>query len=178
MTEVMTSSSRLLDSGADLVPEGELPEIPKDLTKSAARGFVLTLAGFVCLQIASFATYVVAGHYLDSSELGVVGKFLTVLFWMDVLLDMGMGAAIIRDQEKGQTERVGIAFSVNTIVAVVVSIGLFFAAPTHRGVLRCLRSGGRCSRCSRSSPWCVVWVRCPTRCSSATWPSGRGRRSG
>jgi PST family polysaccharide transporter len=136
MAEVVTTTSRLLDSGADLVPEGELPEVPKDLTKSAARGFVLTLLGFIFLQLASFATYVVAGHYLDSSELGVVGKFLTVLFWMDVLLDMGMGAAIIRDQEKGQTERVGIAFSVNTIVAVVVSLGLFFAAPLIAGFFR------------------------------------------
>jgi PST family polysaccharide transporter len=132
-TDVMTTTSRLLDSGADLVPEGELPEVPRDLTKSAARGFVLTLAGFIFLQLASFATYVVAGHYLSTSELGVVGKFLTVVFWMDVLLDMGMGAAIIRDQEKGQTERVGIAFSVNTIVAIIVSIGLYFAAPLIAG---------------------------------------------
>jgi lipopolysaccharide exporter len=133
MAEVRTSTSRLLDSGADLVPEGELPEIPTDLTKSAARGFVLTLIGFIFLQLASFATYVVAGHFLNSSELGVVGKFLTVVFWMDVLLDMGMGAAIVRDQEKGQTERVGIAFTVNTIVAILVSIGLFFAAPLIAG---------------------------------------------
>jgi PST family polysaccharide transporter len=131
--EVITTTSRLLDSAGDLMPEGELPEVPRNLTKTAARGFVLTLVGFIFLQIASFATYLVAGHYLSSSELGVVGKFLTVVFWMDVLLDMGMGAAIIRDQERGQTDRIGIAFSVNTIVAIIVSVGLYFGAPLIAG---------------------------------------------
>jgi PST family polysaccharide transporter len=130
------TTSHLLDSGVDLIPEGEVPRIPQapqDLTKRAARGFGFSLLGFLVLQLASFATYALAARYLSGSELGVVGKVLTVVFWMDVLLDLGMGAAIVRDQERGQTDRIGVAFTVNTVVAVVVSLGLLWAAPAIAG---------------------------------------------
>ena len=100
-----------------------------DLAGRAAGSFVWALAGVILLQIGSFATYVIASRYLGPADIGTVGKLLTVVFWVDVLLDLGMGAALIYEQEQGQSRRVDIAFTVNSGVAVVVAVVVFLGAP-------------------------------------------------
>jgi PST family polysaccharide transporter len=55
------------------------------------------------------------------------------VFWVDVLLDIGMGASLIYEQEAGHSRRVHVAFTVNTIAAVVVSTGVLLAAPAIAG---------------------------------------------
>ncbi|HKY15108.1 MAG TPA: lipopolysaccharide biosynthesis protein [Microthrixaceae bacterium] len=120
------ATAHILDSGADLATEGDLPP---DLTSRAAGGFLWALIGFVILQIGGFGTYALAANVLDVDDLGTVAKVLTVVFWMDVLLDLGMGAAVIHDQEKGQTLRVKVAFTVNTALAIAASTVVLVASP-------------------------------------------------
>jgi len=91
------------------------------------------LIGLLSLQISGFGTFVAAGNFLTREEVGLVGALLTVVFWVDVLLDLGMGASLIYEQESGQSERVRVAFTVNSVVAVIVSIVVFVTAPAIAG---------------------------------------------
>lgn len=91
------------------------------------------LIGLGVLQLSSFATFVVAGHFLTREEVGLVGALLTVVFWVDVLLDLGMGASLIYEQESGQSDRVKVAFTVNTAAAIVVSLLVLAGAPAVAG---------------------------------------------
>lgn len=96
--------------------------------KKAAGGFAWALIGFLFMQVGSFATYTYATKILGAEGIGVVGTALTLVFWIDVLLSVGMGASLIYEQEKGQTERVAVAFTVNVTVAVILATAMFFGA--------------------------------------------------
>ncbi len=122
-----------LEIGADEADEpadGQTPAaVPKtDLASKAAGGFMWMLFGFAALQLGSFGTFAVAGNFLSRSEVGLAGSLLTVIFWVDVLLDIGMGASLIYEQETGRSRRVHVAFTVNTIAAVVVASAVFLGA--------------------------------------------------
>jgi PST family polysaccharide transporter len=106
------------------------------LTKKAVGGMVWRLVGFVALQLGGFGTFAASGHFLNRADVGLVGSLLTVVFWVDVLLDIGMGASLIYEQEAGHSRRVQVAFTVNTMVALVVSGGLLLAAPAVAGFFK------------------------------------------
>lgn len=113
----------------DPVEEALVAGTGQDLTSKAAGGFAWALGGFALLQLGGFATYTIASRLLGDEKLGVVATFLTVFFYADVLLDLGMGASLIYEQEQGRSERVTVAFSVNTLAAVVVAVVSFVGAP-------------------------------------------------
>lgn len=111
------------EAGSDEVDADE-----PSLGRKAAGGFVWALVGFGLMQVGSFATYTIATNVLGVEKMGVVGTALTLVFWIDVLLGVGMGASIIFEQEKGQSERVQVAFTVNLSVAIVLATAIFFGA--------------------------------------------------
>lgn len=117
-----------MTEGAQIeVDDGTAGDEPS-LGRKAAGGFVWALVGFGLMQVGSFATYTIATNMLGVEKIGVVGTALTLVFWIDVLLGVGMGASIIFEQEKGQSERVQVAFTVNLCVAVVLASAIFFGA--------------------------------------------------
>ena len=116
------------ESGADGTVDGTSGDDDLSLGRKAAGGFVWALVGFALMQVGSFATYTIATKVLGADGIGVVGIALTLVFWIDILLGVGMGASLIFEQEKGQTERVAVAFTVNMMVAVVLSIAIYFGA--------------------------------------------------
>ncbi len=107
----------------------------KSLTGRTASGFAWAIVGFLLLQLGSFATYTVATRVLGPEGVGVVGAAVTLVFFIDVLLDLGMGASVIYEQEVGQTERTRVAFTVNTLVSSVVAAIVLLAAPAIDGAL-------------------------------------------
>lgn len=135
MGEELVTEGVLTDPEAGILADAILAEHSSDpdLAGRAAGSFVWALAGVVLLQISTFATYVIASRYLGPGDIGVVGKLLTVVFWVDVLLDLGMGAALIYEQEEGQSRRVDIAFTLNSSVTVVVAVAVFLGAPAIAG---------------------------------------------
>jgi PST family polysaccharide transporter len=134
--EAPASVEKLLESGADLAAEGDLPDRPPDLTRKAAGGFVWALLGFMFVQGGSFATYTVASRILGARQIGLVGTLLTVVFWIDIFLDTGLGASVIYEQERGQTHRIKVAFTLTTAMSLVATLAVFFGAPLIAGYYR------------------------------------------
>ena len=95
-----------------------------DLTTKAARGFLWALVGFVFVQLGSFATYTVASNILGAERTGLVGALLTVVFWIDVFLDTGLGASVVYEQEAGQSDRIKVAFTMTTAMTMVATSAL------------------------------------------------------
>ena len=95
----------------------------------ATISFAWSLVGFFLLQLGSFGTFTVAANILPAAELGVVATLSVLVLWVDVLLDLGMGASLIYEQGTGQDDRVKVAFTVNTAMGLAVSAALVLAAP-------------------------------------------------
>lgn len=137
MSDEATADAERTDAAVgapgDIGPEASDAPVDADLTSKAAGGFIWALIGLVAIQIGAFATYAVASRVLGPEEIGLVGKLLTVVFWMDVLLDVGMGASVIYEQERGQSDRVKVAFTVNTGLTLAVATGVFVFAPSIAG---------------------------------------------
>ena len=89
------------ESGADGTVDGTSGDDDLSLGRKAAGGFVWALVGFALMQVGSFATYTIATKILGADGIGVVGIALTLVFWIDILLGVGMGASLIFEQEKG-----------------------------------------------------------------------------
>jgi PST family polysaccharide transporter len=100
----------------------------ESIGRKAAGGFVWALLGFLLMQVGGFGTYTVATKILGDSGIGVVASALVLVFWIDILLDLGLVASLIYEQERGQTERVQVAFTVNLSVAITVGLLIFFGA--------------------------------------------------
>lgn len=125
-------------STAPAEPDAE-PGEPDESIDHAGRAtvsFAWSLLGFLLMQIGSFGTYTFATKILDTSEIGVVATMSIVVFWVDVLLDLGMGASLIYEQQTGLGRRVRVAFTVNTAMGVLVSGGLALAAPSLASYFR------------------------------------------
>jgi lipopolysaccharide exporter len=127
--EAPQSVNHLLESGMDLAVEGDFVPPPPDLTRKAAGGFVWALCGFLFVQVGAFATYTIASRILGPSSIGLVGTLLTVVFWIDVFLDTGLGASVIYEQETGQSHRIKVAFTLTTGMTLVATLAVFFGAP-------------------------------------------------
>jgi len=54
---------------------------------------------------------------------------MIVTFYFDNALDLGMGAALVYEQEKGISRRVQVAFTANVALASVLAAVAFFSAP-------------------------------------------------
>ena len=76
----------------------------------------------------SFLTVAILSRLLFD-DYGAVAALMTVLFFLEVGLDLGLGAAVIYEQEEGQSERVDVAFTANLSVAALMAAAVFLAAP-------------------------------------------------
>ena len=124
-----TGSEPEPDDAAVETTDSDAPKPTENLAAKASQGFLWSLLGMIMLQVGSFITFVIAANVLNNEDLGIAAKVLAFTFWMDVLLDLGMGANIIYDQESGTTDRVRVAYTVNTAMALFVAGLIFFGAP-------------------------------------------------
>jgi len=143
VTDLPDASDRIdvlpAPASAGAHPSGLAPvpgRTEEHLSAKAANSLAWMLLGLAALQVGGFGTFVLASNYLSRPEVGLVAGVLTLVFWVDVLLDLGMGAALIYEQEEGQSRRVAVAFTVNTAAAVVVAAGVVLAAPLIAGFFR------------------------------------------
>lgn len=117
------------------------------LTGRAVRGFAWSTLAFGGNKLLVFASTVVLARLLVPSDFGIVADAMAVLVFFDVVLDLGVGAALIYEQERGITDRVHTAFTLNLIVSLVLAgagllltpaIASFFGLSSHEDVFRAL----------------------------------------
>jgi PST family polysaccharide transporter len=101
----------------------------KGLGTTATRGFLWANVGLlsrfgVALLLASFLA-----RSLTKDEYSAMVALTVVMLYADTALDLGMGAALVYEQEEGQSRRVDVAFTANVAFSVVLGIAAFLLAP-------------------------------------------------
>lgn len=114
---------------------------------TASRGFLWANVGVFTRSISALVLAAALARVLDTTEYAVMITLMIVTYYFDNALDLGMGAALVYEQEKGITNRVQVAFTANVgVTAVVATIALFaspliaryFDLPGYTNLFRCL----------------------------------------
>lgn len=152
-------------TGAD--PAGADPaasagaEPAQSVGTAASRGFLWANVGVFTRYATALVLAALLARVLTPTEYAVMVTLLVVTFYFDNALDMGMGAALVYEQETGITERVQVAFTATIGVTAVLSSVAFLGAPVIAGyfkipdyvnVLRCLALVVIMSGCT-AIPW-------------------------
>ena len=113
----------------------------------ASRGFLWANVGVFTRYASALVLAAYLARVLDPTEYAVMVTLMVVTFYFDNALDLGMGAALVYEQEEGITDRVRVAFTANVmIMAVLASLALllapvisgYFDLPEYTNVFRCL----------------------------------------
>lgn len=99
------------------------------LASSAAKGFVWSALSFGGNRFIAFLTTIFLARLIAPDEFGVFAAVLTIILYFEVILDLGIGAAVVYEQEEGVTERTETAFTTNLIFASFLTVVVFLAAP-------------------------------------------------
>jgi PST family polysaccharide transporter len=114
---------------------------------AASRGFLWANVGVFTRYASALVMAAVLARVLDTTEYAVMVTLMIVTYYFDNALDMGMGAALVYEQETGITRRVQVAFTATigvTVVLAAVALGIaplissYFKLPGYENVFRCL----------------------------------------
>lgn len=94
--------------------------------RSTVHSFVWAGLSFGTTKLAVFVSTLVLARILVPEDFGVVAAAMTVVALFEIGLDLGVGSALIHDQEQGITRRVQTAFTLNLVVAALLT-GVFVA---------------------------------------------------
>jgi PST family polysaccharide transporter len=128
---------------------------------AASRGFLWANVGVVTRYVSALVMAAVLARVLGITEYAVMVTLMVVTYYFDNALDMGMGAALVYEQEEGITPRVQVAFTATLGITVVLATGAFFLAPVivsyfklpgYTNVFRCLTLVVIMSGCT-AIPW-------------------------
>ncbi len=146
-------------SGAPVGAEGAGSE--QSVGTAASRGFLWANVGVFTRYASALVLAAVLARVLSPTEYAVMVTLMVVTYYFDNALDMGMGAALVYEQETGITERVQVAFTATLGITVVLSsaaflgapfIASYFKIPEYANVLRCLAIVVVMSGCT-AIPW-------------------------
>jgi PST family polysaccharide transporter len=102
---------------------------PPAIERLAARSFGWALLSFGGNRLVVFVSTLVLARLLAPQDFGVVAAALTLTSYLELGLDLGIGAALIYEQEEGVTPRVQTAFTLNLLLGAVLFAAAFLAAP-------------------------------------------------
>ena len=117
------------------------------LTGRAVKGFAWSAASFGGNKLIVFVSTVVLARILTPHDFGTVAAATAVILYFDVVLDLGIGAALVYQQDRAATNSVHTAFTLNLLITVALTgIGLlatpaiaaFFGLQSHADVFRAL----------------------------------------
>jgi lipopolysaccharide exporter len=115
--------------------------------RSALHSFFWAGLSFGATKLAVFGSTLVLARILVPEDFGVVAAAMSIIALFEIGLDLGVGSALIYDQEKGITSRVQTAFTLNVAIAAVLTavfvvsapaIAAYFRVPDQVGVFRAL----------------------------------------
>jgi lipopolysaccharide exporter len=105
------------------IADGE--EASPSVGTAASRGFMWANVGVFTRYMTALVLAAVLARVLDTTDYAVMVTLMVVTYYFDNALDLGMGAALIYEQEKGITERVQVAFTANVgLTAVLATVAL------------------------------------------------------
>lgn len=93
-----------------------------DLGRESVRGFVWTLVGWVGNRLLVLILTLVLARLLIPEDFGLVTAALTVIAFLDAALDLGLGAAVVYEQDRGVGQRVRTAFTLNIGLSIGISL--------------------------------------------------------
>lgn len=110
-------------SDATAAPDtaGTPPEA-SEVKHSAVRNFFWGVISTLTNRFAQFAGLIVLARLLTPEDFGVVAGATSLMLFIDVGLDYGLGSALIYKQEKGITRRVQVAFTVNLVLMALLTV--------------------------------------------------------
>jgi O-antigen/teichoic acid export membrane protein len=91
------------------------------LGTTAARGFLWANLGIVVRYGSGLVLAAVLARTLSPAAYAVMVTLMIVTFYFDNALDLGMGAALVYEQEKGISRRVQVAFTANVALAGILA---------------------------------------------------------
>lgn len=91
------------------------------LTQRAVKSFGWATASYGGSKLVVFISTVVLARILTPNDFGIVAAAAALIVFFDVALDLGVGAALIYEQEHGITVRAQTAFTLNTIIAATLT---------------------------------------------------------
>lgn len=118
---------------------------PASLTRSVKRGVAWSTLTFGLSKGLSLLSVAVLARVLVPSQFGLVAAVLVMLSLIELTSDLGMKATVIWEQEKGASDRVQTAFTLNMLVVVILTlitiaasgpVAGFFHASGHVGLFR------------------------------------------
>jgi lipopolysaccharide exporter len=121
--------------------------VPGSLTDRAVKSFAWSAFSFGGSKLVVFVSTVVLARILTPHDFGVVAAATAVILYFDVVLDLGIGAALIYEQERGSTDRTQTAFTLNLLITVSLTglgilatpaIAAFFGLQAQQNVFRAL----------------------------------------
>ncbi len=134
-------SGRTRDAAPE--PSPASGEIPVDVPTTAAPGsapagidartagssFGWSAVSFTASKLLVFLVTLVMARLLVPEDFGVVAVGLAIIAFLEVALDLGVGSALVYEQERGITPRVQTAFTLNLGIASACTLVGVLAAP-------------------------------------------------
>lgn len=100
-----------------------------DRTGGALRAFGWSLLSVATNRLVAFVATLLLARLLGPTEFGVAAAALVLVAFLDVVLDFGVSAAVIYEQEQGHSERLHTAFTVNQLAAALLTLVALLTSP-------------------------------------------------
>jgi len=130
-----TSSSNNDDSAADnnaadnSAADNSDSVAAPSLTGRSVRGFLWSMFSFGGGKAIVFGSTLVLARLLTPESFGVIAAGMAFVAYLQVLLNLGIGASVIYEQEEGVGRRVQVAWTLNMVLAVVFGLAGVMLAP-------------------------------------------------
>jgi lipopolysaccharide exporter len=112
------------------IPQGPAPVTGRKVdARTAGASFFWSAVSFGSSKLLVFVVTLVMARLLVPEDFGVVSVGLAIIAFLEVALDLGVGAALVYEQERGITRRVQTAFTLNLGIAAVCTAAGVAAAP-------------------------------------------------
>jgi len=95
----------------------------------AVRGVLWSSLAWGSNRIVVFLLTLLLARLLLQEDFGIVTAGMTVIALLEVGLDLGVGSAVVFQQEQGITDRVRSAFTLNLVASGLISLACIAAAP-------------------------------------------------
>ncbi len=99
------------------------------LGRSIKSGIAWSIFTFFVTKGLAMVSLLVLTRLLAPSQFGVVAAVTAVLSLIELTTDLGMGQAVIYEQEEGHSERVDVAFTINIALTTLLTLAALAAAP-------------------------------------------------